>query len=197
MKPDVVIIDAGGANFASIQAAFDRLQIKAIVTSDPAIIVNANKVILPGVGAAMHAMDLIRSKGLYNVIRSLKQPVLGICLGEQMLCTSSEEGDVDCLGIIPTQVKRLRDVKIIPHMGWNNMNYIKEDEPLLEGITTQDDFYFVHSFAPEFNSNSTLATCRYGIEFAAIIKKLISMVFSSIQKNLGQSEQNYLKILLI
>jgi len=171
MKQDIVIIDAGGTNFTSIQAALYRLQVRAIVTSDPTVIVNASKVILPGVGAALHAMDLILNKGLYNVIRSLKQPVLGICLGQQILCTSSEEGYVDCLGIISTQVKRLRGVKIIPHMGWNNMNYIKNDEPLLEGITTQDNFYFVHSFAPEVDSNNTLATCCYGMEFAAIIKK--------------------------
>lgn len=171
MTIDIAIIDAGGANFASIQAALYRLQVRSIVTSEPAIIANASKVILPGVGAAAHAMDLIRNKGLYDVMRSLKQPVLGICLGQQILCASSEEGDVDCLGIIPLRVQKLQDVRIIPHMGWNNLSYIKEGEPLLEGINTQDSFYFVHSFAPEVDANYTHATCRYGVEFSAIIKK--------------------------
>jgi glutamine amidotransferase len=171
MTRDIAIIDSGGANFTSIQAALDRLQVKSIVTSDPAIIVKANKVILPGVGAAAHAMDLIHKKGLYDVIRSLNQPVLGVCLGQQILCTSSEEGGVECLGIIPIRVKKLQDVRIIPHMGWNNLIYIKEDEPLLEGINTQDSFYFVHSFAPEVDENYTLATCKYDVEFSAIIKK--------------------------
>ena len=135
------------------------------------IIVYAKKIILPGVGAAAHAMDLIRSKGLHKVICSLKQPVLGICLGQQVLCISSEEDDVDCLGIIPIRVKKLKDVKVAPHMGWNNLSYIKEGEPLLKDITPQDDFYFVHSFAAEVNSNYALATCRYVTNFAAIIKK--------------------------
>lgn len=171
MNNDIAIIDAGGANFASIQAALYRLQVRSIVTSDPAIITNASKVILPGVGAAAHAMDLILRKGLYDVIRSLKQPVLGICLGQHILCASSEEGDVECLGIIPIRVKKLQDVRIIPHMGWNNLDYVKEGEPLLEGINTQDSFYFVHSFAPEVDANYTLATCKYGVEFSAIIKK--------------------------
>ncbi len=171
MSPGVAIIDAGGANFTSIQAALYRLQVQSIITSDPTIIINASKVVLPGVGAATHAMGLVRSKGLYDVIRSLKQPVLGICLGQQMLCTSSEEGEVGCLGIIPNRVKKIQDVKIIPHMGWNNLSYIEAGEPLLEGITAQDNFYFVHSFAPEVDSNHTLAICQYGAKFAAVVKK--------------------------
>ena len=171
MTVDIAIIDSGGANFSSIQAALYRLQVRSIVTSDHTLITNASKVILPGVGAAAHAMDLIHRKGLYTVIRSLKQPVLGICLGQQILCTSSEEGDAECLGIIPIRVKKLQDVRIIPHMGWNNLIYIKENEPLLEGIHTHDSFYFVHSFAPEVDANYTLAVCQYGVEFSAIIKK--------------------------
>lgn len=171
MRQSIVIIDAGGANFASIEAALNRLDIEPIITSNPDIIISANKIILPGVGAARYAMDLIHKKELYDVIRSLKQPVLGICLGQQLLCEFSSEGDVDCLGVIPIRVKRLPITVIIPHMGWNNLNYIKLDEPLFKDITTKDNFYFVHSFAPEINEDYTIAKCNYDIEFSAVIKK--------------------------
>lgn len=170
MAQDVVIIDSGGANFASVEASLARLDVKTRVSSNPTIIQSADKVILPGVGAAGHAMEMIHAQGLLDVIRSLKQPVLGICLGQQMLCTSSEEGHVDCLGIIPSKVKKLHNAPIVPHMGWDNLVTIKQDEPLLEGITTDDDFYFVHSYFVEINKEYTLATCHYGVDFAAIIR---------------------------
>lgn len=171
MTKDVVIIEAGGANFASIEAAINRSGFKPIITDDPNIITCAERVILPGVGAAKHAMDMIYKKELYDVIRSLKQPVLGICLGQQILCEFSEEGDIECLRIIPIKVKKLRNTRVIPHMGWNNLNSIKQDEPLLEGIGTQDDFYFTHSFVPEIDSNYTIGICDYGVPFSAAIKK--------------------------
>lgn len=171
MNFDVAIIDSGGANFASIQAALSRLTVNSVVTSDPGTIMRAAKVILPGVGSAAYAMDLIRRSGLYDVIRSLKQPVLGICLGQQILCTSSEEGGAECLGIIPMRVRKLDGMRVLPHMGWNTMVNMKKDDSLLDGINRQDSFYFVHGFAPEVDANYTLAECQYGKAFSAIIKK--------------------------
>ncbi|GHU50141.1 hypothetical protein FACS189459_3480 [Bacilli bacterium] len=117
MEKYVAIIEAGGANFSSVKNALDRLNIKYIVTSDPNKIANSYKVILPGVGNAKYSMQCIKDLKLYDVIKSLKQPTLGICLGMQLLCRSSEEGNIECLNIIPLDVCLLKDIKIIPEMG--------------------------------------------------------------------------------
>lgn len=165
------IIKGGGANFTSIQAALSRLGVSFEVTNDIKRIQSADCVILPGVGAAGYAMKLLKNGGLIEVIRDLQQPLLGLCLGQQLLCDSSEEDNVQCLQIIPIKVVKIQHTRIIPHMGWNNLTYIKKDEPLLHGITINDDFYFVHSFAPEVKSQYAVGICVYGVQFAAIIRK--------------------------
>ena len=167
----IAIVDGGGANFTSVQAAIDRLNIKSVVTADPSVIAQASHVILPGVGAAGYAMKLLNEKKLSAVIREIKQPFLGICLGQQLLCESSDEDDAKCLGLIPLKVVKLEEVRVVPHMGWNNLTYLQENDPLFAGISTKDNFYFVHSFAPQVDLKYTIGICDYGVNFSAVIKK--------------------------
>ena len=167
----IAIVDGGGANFTSVQAAIDRLNIKSVVTADPSVIAQASHVILPGVGAAGYAMKLLNEKKLSAVIREIKQPFLGICLGQQLLCESSDEDDAKCLGLIPLKVVKLEGVRVVPHMGWNNLTYLQENDPLFAGISTKDNFYFVHSFAPQVDLKYTIGICDYGVNFSAVIKK--------------------------
>jgi len=159
---DIAIIDSGGANIASLLFAFDRLQAKAVLTSDADEIRNAARVLLPGVGAATNA-------GLVDVIRQLKQPVLGICLGMQLLSDGSEEEDVECLGIIPGMVKKLAATtdSPVPNMGWCSTS-ITAAHPVLEGIEDNSYFYYLHSYALPV-SDHTLATAIHTDEFSAII----------------------------
>jgi glutamine amidotransferase len=166
----IAVIDSGGANIASVLFALERLDAKATLTSDPAVISSADRVILPGVGAAGNAMRAMREKNLEACIKNLKQPVLGICLGMQLLFTHSDEGDVDMLDIIPGDVARFPPVPglTVPHMGWNSVSL--RDHPLLSGIPQDSHFYFVHSYhAPE--SSCTVGTCTYGENFSAIVAK--------------------------
>ena len=156
---DAVIIDSGGANLASLQFAFERLGAKTQVTADAGEIRSAPRVILPGVGSAGDAMARLRSNRVAELLPTLTQPVLGICLGMQLLFERSEEGgDTKCLGILPTSVRRLqpKDGQPVPHMGWNQLALVRED-PLLEGVTPNDYVYFVHSFAAPV-SDVTLAS---------------------------------------
>ncbi|GAB7140257.1 imidazole glycerol phosphate synthase subunit HisH [Deferribacterales bacterium RsTz2092] len=170
ISKNVVLIDDGGANFTSVTAGLEQLGVNAPITRDARQIQAADLVILPGVGAAGYSMKHLRDNGLVDVICGLKQPVLGICLGQQLLCESSSEDNAKCLGIIPVKVKKLENIRIIPHMGWNNLTEIADD-PLLEGFSTEDNFYFVHSFAPEVDSRWTIGVCDYGVKFSAIIRK--------------------------
>jgi glutamine amidotransferase len=165
----VAIIESGGANFTSIQSALNCVGVESVVTCDPKKIIAASHVILPGVGAAGYGMQVLRERGLATLIPALRQPVLGICLGQQLLCTASEEDNADCLGIIPLKVSRIQDARIVPHMGWNHLSAIKPS-PLLEGITLKDDFYFVHSYAADTSSSYTLGVCDYGKPFSAVIQ---------------------------
>ena len=167
----IAIVDGGGANFTSVQASLDRLNIKSVVTADPSVIAQASHVILPGVGAAGYAMKLLNEKKLSAVIREIKQPLLGICLGQQLLCESSDEDDAKCLGLIPLKVVKLEGVRVVPHMGWNNLTHLQESDPLFSGISTKDNFYFVHSFAPQVDLKYTIGICDYGVNFSAVIKK--------------------------
>jgi len=149
--------------------AFDRLQAKAVLTSDADEIRNAARVLLPGVGAARDAMTRLTNAGLVDVIRQLKQPVLGICLGMQLLSDGSEEEDVECLGIIPGMVKKLAATtdSPVPNMGWCSTS-ITAAHPVLEGIEDNSYFYYLHSYALPV-SDHTLATAIHTDEFSAII----------------------------
>jgi glutamine amidotransferase len=171
LQADVVIIDSGGANLASLQYALDRLGARSIVTADPQVIAAAPRVLLPGVGAAADAMRRLGQAGLVEGIRALGVPVLGICLGMQLLYERSEEGDTRCLGIVPGSVQRLVSVpgRPVPHMGWNSLEPISPD-PLLEGIGPNDYVYFVHGYAAPLGAH-TLAAVDYGARLTAVVRR--------------------------
>lgn len=168
---DAVIIDSGGANLASLEFAFERLGARTQVSADPDVIRSAARVVLPGVGSAKDAMQRLRSGAIAAILPSLTQPVLGICLGMQLLFSSSEEGPTDCLGILPGTVQRLQPApgRPVPHMGWNQIIPQRED-PLLQGVARNDYVYFVHSFAVPA-SNVTLATADYGTAVSAVVRQ--------------------------
>jgi glutamine amidotransferase len=167
----LVIIDSGGANIASLQYAIDRLGVKSELTTDPDKVRSATHVILPGVGAAADCMTrLHRSPGLVDAIRHLRQPMLGICVGMQLLFESSEEGEVPCLGLLPGRVRRFadRDDLPVPHMGWNQLEF-ESGSALLKDITPGDHVYFVHSYSAPVGP-LTLATSTYGEPFSALVQ---------------------------
>jgi len=165
---EVVIIDSGGANLASLQYALERLGARASVSADPATIVAAPRVLLPGVGSAGDAMRRLRATGVDRVLPTLRQPLLGICLGMQLLFERSAEGDTAGLGILPGAVERLQPAagRPVPHMGWNTLEPLRVD-PLLDGLGADAWFYFVHSYAAR-PSASTLATADYGGAVVAV-----------------------------
>ncbi|WP_337880846.1 imidazole glycerol phosphate synthase subunit HisH [Rheinheimera sp.] len=167
----LVIVDTGCANISSVYCAFKRLGVEAKVSRELTDIKNAGKLLLPGVGAARQAMSNLQQRDLIDTLKAAPQPLLGICLGMQLLTDHSEEGDVDCLGILPGEVKRMQVGALrLPHMGWNTLTTTENgaSHPLLEGIGAQDYVYFVHSFAVA-PSAITLASCDYGQPFAAVI----------------------------
>lgn len=167
----VAIIDSGGANIASLLYAFERLGVEAELTIDADRIRHAQRVLLPGVGAARDAMQRLRDGGLVDVIRNLTQPVLGICLGMQLLCDASEEDNVDCLGIVPGVAKRLlvADNHPVPNMGWCATQGVVPHR-LLDDIEDGSYFYYLHSYALPVSDN-TLATARHTEEFSAVVGK--------------------------
>ncbi len=170
--PDVVLIDAGGTNIGSVLYALERLGVAASMSEDPARIRAASHVILPGVGAAGPGMARLRASGLDAVIRGLTQPLLGVCLGMQLLFEHSEEGDTPCLGVMRGQVRHLprRDGLRVPHMGWNDLIETRADA-LLDGLETTDRHaYFVHSYAAPVGPD-TLASSVHGIEFSAVVRR--------------------------
>jgi len=168
---EVAIIDSGGANIASVLFAFERLGVSAELTTDAATIRNAQRVLLPGVGAAGDAMQRLRDAQLIDVIRKLEQPVLGICLGMQLLCDGSEEEDVECLGIVPGIATRLAVAESfpVPNMGWCATRKTGA-HPLLDQIEDGSYFYYVHSYALPV-SDRTIATAQHANEFSAVIGK--------------------------
>jgi len=168
---EVVLVDAGGTNIGSVRYALQRLGVEAPLTADAATIRAAAKVILPGVGAAGPAMARLRALGLVDLLRGLTQPVLGVCLGMQLLCAHSEEGDVDCLGLIPATVRRLAPAPglRVPHMGWNRLR-LRGTHPLLDGLGHDAQAYFVHSYAVPVGID-TLATAEHGAAFSAIVAR--------------------------
>lgn len=170
MATTVAVIHSGGANLGSVLHALQRLGVQAQLTRDADEIRAADRVILPGVGAAASAMAALQDGQLIDVVRSLTQPVLGICLGLQLLFERSEEGDVDGLGVIPGTVRRLAvpDTLRLPHMGWNQLQW-QHNDPLAEGLSDQDWFYFVHSYAAPIAS--AVATSVHGQAFAAVVRR--------------------------
>ena len=165
----VVLVDAGGTNIGSVRYALQRLGVEAALTADEASIRSADKVILPGVGAAGPGMARLRELGLVEVIRSLTQPVLGVCLGMQLLCRHSQESDTPCLGVIPAAVRRFEEGPdlCVPHMGWNRLSPLRK-HPLLKNLDAGDWAYFVHSYAVPMG-DYTLASSDYGSAFSAVI----------------------------
>jgi len=168
---EAVIIDSGGANLASLQFAFERLGARTLVSSEPRVIESAPRVVLPGVGSAKDAMQRLRSGAIASLLPKLTQPVLGICLGMQLLFAASEEGPTECLGILPGAVRRLQSApgRPVPHMGWNQIVPARED-PLLDGVARNDYVYFVHSFAVPA-SGVTIATADYGTSVSAVVRQ--------------------------
>ena len=174
-SPNIVIIDTGCDNLSSVRMAIERLGVTAQVSKEAAVIRAADKLILPGVGTAKAAMHNLQERGLVELIREAKQPLLGFCLGMQMLAQASEEhmggeSDIDCLGIVPGKVKLMQvgDLRL-PHMGWNQVEH-DGTHPLFNGIPSGSYFYFVHSYALEVTA-ATLATCDYGGPFTAVVGK--------------------------
>ncbi|HVT72465.1 MAG TPA: imidazole glycerol phosphate synthase subunit HisH [Lacunisphaera sp.] len=167
----LAMVDSGGANIASVRFALERLGVRSELTADPAVIRAAERVILPGVGSAAEGMKRLQARGLVDCVRQLTQPVLGVCLGMQLLFEASEEGPTPTLGLIPGRVALLPDSPGIqvPHMGWNTLHADRRPG-LLDGIGPDARFYFVHSFAAPVNE-FTLARCTHGTTFAAIVQR--------------------------
>ncbi|MDO8971253.1 MAG: imidazole glycerol phosphate synthase subunit HisH [Saprospiraceae bacterium] len=171
---EIAIVKYNAGNVQSVLYALERLGKTAVWTDDPDTIRNATRVIFPGVGEASSAMLHLRERGLDAVIRDLKQPVLGICLGLQLFCSHSEENDTDCMGIFDVEVKKFDNLGVphlqlkVPHMGWNTLQDLRG--PLFEGISAGEYVYFVHSFFAE-NNEAAVATTEYGVPFASALQR--------------------------
>ncbi len=168
---NLAIIKYNAGNIQSVLYALERLGVQAVVTDKTEEILSADKVIFPGVGEASSAMQSLRENRLDELIPQLKQPVLGICVGMQLLCAHSEENNTDCLNIVPIQVKKFRTTDAtlkIPQVGWNNIYDLKSK--LFQNIPENSYIYNVHSYYAE-DSDYTIATCLYGVAYAAAIKK--------------------------
>ncbi len=168
---EAVIVDSGGANLASLTYAFERLDCRAIVSSDGSTIVSAERVVLPGVGAAGHVMRRLREAGLISVISTLTQPVLGICLGMQLLFERTDEDATRGLGLLSGVVRKLQPLRRhpVPHMGWNELTDMRSD-PLLNGLPQGSHAYFAHSYAAPV-SELTVASTRYPTAIAAVVRR--------------------------
>ena len=164
----VAIIKYNAGNITSVQNALNRLGVDSIVTEDSEKILSAEKVIFPGVGEASSAMRYLKERALDKVILSITQPMLGICLGLQLMCNYTEEGDTNCLGIFDTNVKLFPPKEKVPNMGWNNLTKI--EGKLMEGLNCEDDFYFVHSYYAEI-CKSSIGICEYINPFSAMMQK--------------------------
>ena len=172
---NLAIVKYNAGNIQSVLFALERLGVDAKVTDDQDELFAADKVIFPGVGAARSAMDSLKEKGLDAVIKQLKQPVLGICVGMQLLFEHSEENDTECLGIIPAQVKLFRSEEIspdipikVPQVGWNDIYNLKTD--LFKDVPEHSYIYYVHSYYAEMNPYC-IATSNYGLEYAGAVQK--------------------------
>jgi len=172
----IAVIKYNAGNIRSVENALNRIGYECIVTDDHEEIKKADKVILPGVGEASTAMEYLRGKKLDMLLKSLSQPVLGVCLGLQLMCEESEEGrspgpkgrNTDCIGIFKTKVSLFPAKDIVPQMGWNSLSKMKGD--LFKGLSGKDDVYFVHSYYAELSEN-TIAECDYILPFSAALQK--------------------------
>ena len=168
---DVAVIDAGGANFGSVCYALERLGARPRIVRDADALAGAPRVLLPGVGAAGPAMSLLRERGFAEVLPVLPVPLLGICLGMQLLFEASDEGDVACLGVLPGRVRKLAGGPglRVPHMGWNTLEQVAAS-PLLGGIESDAQAYFVHGYAAPVTGDC-IAACTHGERFAAMVAR--------------------------
>jgi glutamine amidotransferase len=164
----IAIIDYGAGNIKSIQFAFKRLGFEALLTNNADIIKQADRVIFPGVGEAGHAMTMLKESGLDQLIPRLKQPVLGICLGMQLMCKHTEESNTKGLGIFDVDVKKFTNTVKVPQMGWNTILNLKSS--LFNNITAGEYMYLVHSYYAE-QCNEAIATTHYEIDFASALQK--------------------------
>ena len=167
----IAVIDVSGNNLTSLGNALKRLDCNYVLTHDANEISKASHVILPGVGTAASGMSALHQHGLVDVLKSVTQPLLGICLGMQLLLDYSEEGQIDCLGLVPGSADLIPKKKEypVPHMGWNQLQWCKKS-PLQHGLNEKDYVYFVHSYALS-NAEYALARCDYSEPFTAIIQK--------------------------
>jgi len=167
---DIVLVDGGGTNIGSVRYALQRLGFDAELSADAARIRRASHVILPGVGAAGPGMARLRAAGLVDVLRGLRQPLLGVCLGMQLLFDASEEGDTPCLGLLPGTVREIARGagRRVPHMGWNDLQ-VERADPLLAGLGASPYAYFVHSYAAPL-TGASIASCAYGTPFSAVVR---------------------------
>ena len=164
----IAIVKYNAGNIRSVENALDRLGAPSILTDDPNELKSADKVIFPGVGEAGTTMAYLREKELDNILMNLTQPFLGICLGMQLMCAHSEEKDTPCLGIFDEKVKKFPLKGLVPHMGWNDFS--RCEGPLFEGITSTDNFYFVHSYYAEIGAH-TVGETDYLIPFTSALHK--------------------------
>ena len=176
---DLALIDAGGANLGSVRYAFERLGVAPRIVRDGGQLNGAERVVLPGVGAAAPAMRALRERGFVDALRASTAPLLGVCLGMQLLYEASEEGDSPCLGLLPGTVRRMRAAPgvRIPHMGWNTL-HLREECELLSGVQAGASVYFVHGYAAPVDAH-TLASATHGDAFAAIVRRdrIVGMQF--------------------
>jgi glutamine amidotransferase len=166
---NIAILNYKAGNVYSMQLALERIGCKSLLTADPEQLIAADKVIIPGVGAAAPAMQHLKSNGLDVVIKNLTQPVLGVCLGLQIMCKESQEDHTQCLGIFPVSVERFKLPKKIPHIGWNTIFNIKSS--IFSLLNPQESVYFVHSYRAGICDGYTVAECEYGELFSAALQK--------------------------
>lgn len=164
----IAIIKYNAGNITSVKNAVERLGFQCVVTDNAAEIHRAEKVIFPGVGEAGSAMHYLRERGMDELIKELRKPVLGICLGLQLMCKFSEEASTSCMSLFDATVKKFPETDVVPHMGWNNLE--KLTSPLFNGISENDNVYFVHSYFAE-TCKSTAAVCNYILPFSAALQK--------------------------
>ncbi len=169
---DVAIVKYNAGNIYSVIHALKRLGISPVLTDDAEVLAKADRVLFPGQGEASTAMAYLREHGLDRVIRDLRQPVLGICIGQQLMCLHSEEGNTDCLGIFPLNVRRFRPQQHtdkVPQMGWNSIHDLRT--PLFHGIEDESYIYNVHSYYVPYDRDFTIATCNYILPYSAALHR--------------------------